>query len=78
MIIGTNIFGVIIIMCDTNTINMRFFLLKVQHTKKKCGYYKIIQKIEGRHFIISNYFLYYIPTNFLKKYLRVGTCPPWP
>ena len=54
-------------MCDTNTINMTIFLLKVQHTQKKCGYCKIIQKIEGGHFIISNYFLYYIPTIFLKK-----------
>ena len=35
MIIGTNICGVITIMCDTNTINMTFFLLKVQHTHKK-------------------------------------------
>ena len=76
MIIGTNICGVITIMCDTNTINMTFFLLKVQHTQnKKCGYCKIIQKIEGEHFIISNYFLYYIPTNFLKNYLRVGMWP---
>ena len=54
-------------MCDINTINMTFFLLKVQHIQKKCKYYKIIQKIEDGHFIISNYFLYYIPTNFLKK-----------
>ena len=77
MIIGINICRVITIICDTNTINMTFYLLKVQHThtpkKKKCLYCRIIQKIESGHFIISNYFLYFIPTNFLKKYLRVGT-----
>ena len=35
-------------MCDTNTINMTFYLLKVLDAhKKKCKYYRIIQKIEG-------------------------------
>ena len=78
MIIGISICGIITIMCDTNTINVTFYLLKVLHAlKKKCGYCWTIQKIEGRHFIKSNYFLYFIPNNFLKKYLRVGTCPPW-
>ena len=52
---------------------MTFYLLKVQHKKKKSGYNRIIQKIEDGHFIIFNYFLYFIPTNFLKKYLKVGT-----
>ena len=37
MIIGINICGVIIIMYDTNTINVTFYLLKVLHTLKKCG-----------------------------------------
>ena len=35
MIIGTNICGVITIMCDTNTINVTFYLLKVLHAQKK-------------------------------------------
>jgi hypothetical protein len=78
---GTNICGVIIIICDINIINVTFYLLKVlyaQKKKKKCGYCRIIQKIEGGHFIKLNYFLYFIPNNFLKKYLRVSTCPTWP
>ena len=79
MIIGTNIYGIITIMCDANTFNVTFYLLNVLHTskkkkkKKKCDYYRIIQKIKSGHFIKSNYFLYFIPNNFLKKYLRVGT-----
>ena len=78
MIIGINICGVITIMCDTNTINVTFYLLKVLHAqkkKKKYGYCRIIQKIEGEHFIKSNYFLYFIPNNFFWKYLRVGIWP---
>ena len=35
VIIGTNICGVITIMCDINTINMTFYLLKVLHALKK-------------------------------------------
>ena len=67
MIIGINICGVIIIMYDTNTINVTFYLLKVLHTLKKCGNCWIIHKIEGEHFIKVNYFLYFIPNNFFKK-----------
>ena len=52
---------------------------KKKKKKKKSVYYKIIQKIEGEHFIKSNYFKYFIPNNLKKKkYLRVGMCPPWP
>jgi hypothetical protein len=70
VIISTNICGVISIMCDTNTINITFYLLKVlmhKKKKKKCEYYRIIQKIEGENFIKSNYYLYFIPNNFFKK-----------
>jgi hypothetical protein len=35
VIIGINICRVIIIMCDTNTINVTFYLLKVLHALKK-------------------------------------------
>ena len=35
MIIGINICGVITKMCDTNTINVTFYLLKVLHALKK-------------------------------------------
>ena len=35
MIIDTNIREVITIMCDTNTINVTFYLLKVLHALKK-------------------------------------------
>jgi hypothetical protein len=35
MIIGTNLCGVITIMCDINTINVTFYLLKVLHAPKK-------------------------------------------
>ena len=35
MIIGINICKVITIMCDTNTINVTFYLLKVLHALKK-------------------------------------------
>jgi hypothetical protein len=58
-------------MCDINTINVKFYLLKILHAlKKNCKYYKIIKKIEDGHFIKFNYFLYSVPNNFLKKYLR--------
>ena len=77
MIINTNICEVITIMCDINIINMTFYLL-LHAKKKKSVYYKIIQKIEGEHFIKSNYFKYFIPNNLKKKYLRVGMCPSWP
>jgi hypothetical protein len=69
VIISINIYGVIAIMCDTNTINMTFYLLKVLHApnkkkkKKKSEYCRIIQKIEDEHFIKSNYFLYFIFNN---------------
>jgi hypothetical protein len=60
-------------MCDTNTINVTFYLLKILHAqKKKCGYCRIIQKIEGGHFIKSNYFLYFIPNNFFNKIFEGG------
>ena len=72
MIIGTNISGVITIMCDTNTFNVTFYLLKVLHAQKKSvSIIELSQKIKGGHLIKSNYFLYFIPNNFLKKYLRV-------
>ena len=35
MIIGINICRVITIMCDINTINVTFYLLKVLHALKK-------------------------------------------
>jgi hypothetical protein len=35
VIIGINICGVITIMCDTNIINVTFYLLKVLHALKK-------------------------------------------
>jgi hypothetical protein len=35
VIIGTNICRIITIMCDTNTINVTFYLLKVLHAQKK-------------------------------------------
>ena len=38
-------------------------------------YCRIIQKIEGGHFIKSNYFLYFIPNNFFKK---IFACSPYP
>ena len=48
-------------MCDTNTINVTFYLLKVLHEqKKKYEYCRIIQKIEGGHFIESIYIYIYI------------------
>ena len=63
-------------MCDTNTINVTFYLLKVLHAHtKKYEYCRIIQKIEGGHFIKSNYFLYFIPNNFFKKIFEGGYVP---
>ena len=61
-------------MYDTNIINVIFYLLKILHAQKKSmSIVELSKKIEGGHFIKSNYFLYFIPNNFLKKYLRVGT-----
>ena len=45
MIIGTNICGVITIMCDTNTINMTFYQLKVQHKKKNVDIIELSKKL---------------------------------
>ena len=60
-------------MCDTNTINVTFYLLKVLHLlKKSVSIVELVKKIEGGYFIKSNYSLYFISNNFKKKYLRVG------
>jgi hypothetical protein len=75
VVIGTNIYGVITIMYGTNTINVTFYLLKVLHAPKKCRYCRIIQKIEGKYFIKSNYFLYFIPNNFFKKIFEGAHVP---
>ena len=76
MIIGTNICGIITIMCDINTIDVTFYLLKVLHIqKKKCGDCRIIQKIEGGHFIKSNYFFILYTYQIFLKIFEGGHWP---
>ena len=52
-------------MCDTNTFNVTFYLLKILHAQQESvDIVELSKKIEGGHFIKSNYFLYFIPNNF--------------
>ena len=79
MIIDTNICEVITIMCDTNTINVTFYLLKVLHALKKSMCIVELSK-NLRVGTLFNPIIFYIFYLIILKniYLRVGTCPPWP
>jgi hypothetical protein len=66
-------------MCDTNTINVTFYLLKVLHALKKSMFIVELSK-NLRVGTLFNPIIFYIFYLIILKniYLRVGTCPPWP